>query len=519
MERNNGMEPVRAALARIPRWILVCMGSSLLCGLLIHGFMMTNKLPNHDDVAFLNSIGYTLVSGRWFLALLGKLGEPWSMPWVNGLVAIVCTGGASCFILATLSQRDTVSAAVLPFLLLSFPSAANIFSYMYFAGVFFFGILLTSAAVYCVARFHWAGLPAGVVLLACAMGVYQAYVCFAAGLLLLWAIRVLLDPAQKPRAVLWAAVRALLLLAVSTGVYVLVLRVCLRLSGTQLFSYQGISAMGSLKLSALPRLCVRAYREIANYFVLKPPAFVPGALRVANAMLLIGMAGMLLCLLLWSRETPLWRRLLCAVMAGLLPLALAGIYVIAPDSNVHMVMLYPYALYYVAGLFLLAQFLGRRPEKRAAPKLAAALVALCLLLSGLCGALVSNRAYLASKLAFDRAYAFFNRMVLRLEDSGLFEPGDTLAVVGSCHQDFFGEEAVFADIEGMTGFDKAADMLDYDAGARSDFLRTYVGLNAAYDDYYQWNWQSVPEIVEMPAYPAEGSIRRVGDAVIVKMGD
>lgn len=518
MERSNGMEMLQDMGKRIPRWVVVCMASSLLFGVLIHGFMLTNKLPNHDDIAFLDSMGYTLVSGRWFLGLLGSLCRAWSMPWVNGLAAILCIGGSACLMLEILSQRDVVSAGLLPFLLLAFPSTANIFSYMYFAGIYFFGVLLTCAGVYCLVKFPKAGIPVGVLLIACAMGIYQSYICLAAGLLLLWVAKALLEVGEEKRALWGKILRALVLLIFSVGVYLLILRICLRLFGTELLSYQGISSMGNFDLAAIPSQCVKAYRAIADFFVLDPPAFVPGLLRAANGILLLLMAGMLVCVLIWSKGVSLWRKGLSVCALGLLPLALAGIYVIAPQSNAHMVMVYQYVLFYVAGLFLLERFLRLCPMgwgRRAV----AVLALVCLLLGGLEGALVDNRAYLASRLAFDKAFAFYNRMVLRIEDSGCFRPGDILAIVGPCHQDFFGEEAIFPELEGMTGFDKAADMLDYDAGARHNFITSYVGLNAAYDDYYQWNWRSVPEIVQMPAYPEEGSICRVGNAVIVKMGD
>lgn len=514
------MELFSRAYKRIPRWIVLCFAATMLSGLLVHAFMLTNKLPNHDDVAFLDSVGYTLVSGRWFLALIGRMFSSWSIPWVNGLLSFGAIGASACLMLATLRQRDGVSAVVLPLLLVVFPSTANILSYMFFSSAYFFGMLLACLAVYCIRSSRRWGWIAGIPILACALGVYQAHVCMAAGLLLLGLIRDLLDTEWADRDAATGLWRAALGLALGVAAYYLVLQIALRVSGSALLSYQGINDMGKLSLAALPGLCWKACKAIADYFLLDPPGFVRLPLAVFHALLCVMMGGMFAWLLLHQKQRPLWRSALSLLALAALPVALAGVYVIAPSAQVHMVMCYAYVLFYVLALVLMQAFLRDCPAQRSRRSLqtaVAGLTMLCLLGSAISNALVDNRAYFASRLAFDKTYAFFNRMVMRIEDSGCFAPGDTLAIVGDCQSDFFGTEDLYAELDGMTGFDKASDALDYDAGARHDFITTYVGLNAAYDDYYQWNWRQVDEILEMPAYPAPGSIRRVGDAVIVKM--
>ena len=514
------MEALTGYWKRIPRWVVICFASALFVGVLTHMYMLTNKLPNHDDVAFIDGAGYTLRSGRWFLEVLraAGFGGKWSVPWAAGIIAFLCVGGSSCLLLSVLDQRDHLSAALLPALLVTFPSMASVLSFMFFADLYFFGVLLTCAAVYLTRRGRWGFLPGGV-LLGLALGVYQAYVCLAAGALLLCLLAETLRPEGEKKQVLYGALRAGAALVIGVGLYYGVLQILLNATDTALMAYQGLDRMGQFSVASVPGSILNAYRGFFRYFITRSPSLGKPVLPVLNGLLGAAMGGLLLGCLLKKENRRGWKIVFSLLLMGLLLLALAGVYVMAPNSDVHMVTSYQYVLLYAAAPVLLAAFLRDRQPVPSRGRLAAGVTVLLLALIMAENFVLVNHAYMASQLAFHKAYAYFERMVLRIEESGEFAYGDTLAIVGPCHTDVFGTEGMNEELKNMTGFDGASNMLDYDAGARHDFITNYIGLNAAYDDDYQWNWRQIPEIVEMPAYPAEGSIKRVGDAVIVKMGD
>ena len=88
--------------------IKVCLISSLIWGLLAHGVALTTKFAVADEVHFGFSVGSTIVSGRWFLEILGRFvrfffGSPnFSLPLTGGLLTIFLTGLCSCTLAGSL---------------------------------------------------------------------------------------------------------------------------------------------------------------------------------------------------------------------------------------------------------------------------------------------------------------------------------------------------------------------------------------------------------------------------------
>lgn len=65
--------------------------AAVAVGLISHMYMMTNKLPNYDDIkGMMDDYGSGFQSGRWALSLLGvfvkwTIGN-YSVPWLNGMI-------------------------------------------------------------------------------------------------------------------------------------------------------------------------------------------------------------------------------------------------------------------------------------------------------------------------------------------------------------------------------------------------------------------------------------------------
>ena len=56
----------------LPEYAPVCMLSTLVFGLLAHGFALFTKFAIGDEAFLLFTVGATTTSGRWFLGLLGN---------------------------------------------------------------------------------------------------------------------------------------------------------------------------------------------------------------------------------------------------------------------------------------------------------------------------------------------------------------------------------------------------------------------------------------------------------------
>ena len=80
---------------RIPGYIRLTFASAVALGLVTHLYMFTNKLTNHDDIGHLFIADYGTASGRWLLPSILGLDGNFSMPWLIGLLSILCLAGVA----------------------------------------------------------------------------------------------------------------------------------------------------------------------------------------------------------------------------------------------------------------------------------------------------------------------------------------------------------------------------------------------------------------------------------------
>lgn len=61
----------------------------IIFGIVIHGMIIVNDLPNSDGILF-NYYTWqnTVSSGRWFLGIVNIFSGPFTVPVINGLLAI-----------------------------------------------------------------------------------------------------------------------------------------------------------------------------------------------------------------------------------------------------------------------------------------------------------------------------------------------------------------------------------------------------------------------------------------------
>ena len=116
---SDTRDTIKDIYQKIPFHIKCCMLSGIISGIIIHAYMLTNKLPNWDDI---NNIGgYAVGSefGRWFLKYVNPLDGIWSVPWLSGIFAIVLISAAACFVLSALGLKSITSAVLVPLMMLS----------------------------------------------------------------------------------------------------------------------------------------------------------------------------------------------------------------------------------------------------------------------------------------------------------------------------------------------------------------------------------------------------------------
>ena len=509
--------PVRAAF-----W--ACFGA----GFGAHLYAFTNIIPNSDGISRVYDAQQMTVSGRWFLHYASMWNGYLQAPAVIGFFSLLFLALAAALTVSLLKLRTPLSGALAGALMAVFPSMAYTCLYLFTASAYCFGILLAVLSVWLLRRLpRWGILPAAL-LLACAVGTYQAYLAVAASLVLLCVVLRGLEQGSGCKALLGDALRSLLYLVLGLALYYGILRIFLAVKDLELLNYKGISSLGSgLGPLELLKQIGAAYLGFFRYF------FVPGSFASYTTPLSALLHGVLALAGLWALL-----RLLGRGGWGRRPLALACLLVLclllplAMNLTVLMgepmpIMRYALVFAYLPVLWLTERALRRerpasgeaagkgteRPGPAGPARVAALLAAL-----GLClvSFYVDNVVYTGAAQAHRATQSFATRLVERVESAPGYEAGMEVLIVGGFpSKQYHSELEVYELTE------------DYSAPSG-----TVIPLNK-HVYYYLNDWLNVPwpepeektlialsdseAFRAMPLYPSDGSVAVVDGKVVVKL--
>ena len=218
MEPDKLLKKITNAPMRL-KWTFM---STIVAGMLSHGFVFTNKLPNSDDLLNIRAYGGGISHGCWLKGLMGpvisKFTGNYTNPWIIGVISIVLIAAAACFIVEALEIKSIAAAGVTGALIVSFPALTGSFLFMYMSAYFALAVFMISGGVWLLAtEKRWIYIVAGVLLISCSMGIYQAYFPLAAGLLLISLIRKCLCESDAAKQILKRALAYFGYLAAAMG--------------------------------------------------------------------------------------------------------------------------------------------------------------------------------------------------------------------------------------------------------------------------------------------------------------
>lgn len=505
---------------RIPRNIRICFLSGIVTGWITHFYMLTHKLPNWDDISQINDLGLTKQIGRWMLEPLQFFGLKASNPAIHGMLLIVFISLAACFVVNALELKSATASALIPAIMVTFPSVTSILYFMFTAHLYSVGILLLCLSVYLIHKFKYGFIPAGICIIL-GLAIYQPFISISISLMLMILIMEALRETKFKKLVCSGLVYAGTLV-VSTFVYVIVSRIIYPQMSQE--TYGGVSEMGKISLFEMPRNIGRVYKRVLEYFAIRPFAYITPTMRCMNICVCI-MAAVFAILII--TKTKMWKNKLELVflilMAFLLPFALGFVYFMAPNAPFSTLMLYAYCMLYVFVIALSEElFVKNKLTSIKGNMFGAAFTAVIMLIVVYSGYLVDSQAYFRTDIAMNRATNYFNRIISAVENTEGYSVGDRVAILG----DFYYktnpspiEIGLFKEDESLRELDGVAlENGLVTSGARNDFIRTYIGFNpgrVTADE--REKLLNSKEYKSMPTYPADGSIAQIDDVWVVKL--
>ena len=444
--------------------------SCFMVGYLAHLFAFANLIPNADGLSRVYDPQQMTVSGRWFLHYASALNDFTQMPAAIGLVTMVLLGLAAALTVDVLKIRGRVAAGLWGAIMAAFPCLGYTFLYMFTASAYALAILLAAGSVWLARRGDkWSLL--GPVLLALAMGIYQAYVTVAIGLALLAVLWETLEPSATFQRTMRLGVRFVAHLAVGAILYYAILMVFLKVKGLELLSYLGMDAA----------LAVGA----ACFFA-----------RVGSKRL---------------KGEP-WRLVGGLCMIALLPLGLNFMRVLSPYSDPTPLMKYSFVLVYGAVLMLADGAESTRRLKRGWEYVPVVWAVLLLLFC----VNTDNLLYTATAQSHRATESYATRMLSRIESCPGYEKGMEIVVIGAPDESqlrtriptFFQVDHYSVPLNTVTHLNKHLyyyfnDWLNVPVDEPDEETMIAVSDSAAFK--------------AMPLYPADGSVQVVDGRVVVKV--
>lgn len=504
--------------------------SAIITGLFAHAFIFFNNITVHDNT-YNFYMGGTYELGRWMLAKLMRVTDllsgtnylHYSCPWYIGAMSLVWIGITAALIVRLLEITQRGCAVILGGVLASFPVITSTFGYMFTAGMYTFGTMMGVIGVYLVCRaeeislnqlgrkkMFKVGVPfLGVCLEACCIGVYQANIGVMTSLTLLYIIRKLeKEDKEKPTEILKLLSYHIVTTVAYMVIYFAALNFFLKRVGATLSSYQGIGeSVGFLEyLSRIPV----AYKEFFAPTANVSRNMYPGGIGVYYKILLLLIGVGLIFKLYKFLKKGIFSVVVYGLILLVFPLSVNIIYVMCVN-DVYSMMMYGQTCIFA----LMCCMLSENIIKGVFSKLyglSALLVMFCMVFL-YCR--LANICYLKEDYIEKAAVSYFTRLVERIEETEGYSPDMSVAYVGYFpvpdNNMFLYPE--FSDVY-LTPYDFDTITNNYNW---KEFMKATCGFNPAIIDSAPYEEDSL--VQEMPIYPKPGSIKVIGDTVVVKLGE
>lgn len=499
-------------MRKITRCQYIAMISTVLCGLIAHGYMLNNKISYHDDVYYYFQVGETFRSGRWALGVIRecflKLGiKNYSTPFWNGLLFILFLAIVSALLISILDIKQPLVAGFIGGILIVFPTSTSIFAYMFTTPYYGFSILLETLAVYLVVKNKKGGGIWGVLLIAFGNGIYQAYFGVATTLFVL----VLLLSEDSFFSKWKKAWKYLLVLSAGLGFYFIGNKICTQITRTTLVDYQGIDEMTSVSAIGIVQAIIRAYKD----FVLPLHGDFYGISAVLWIRLLYAFLFVILLISLivdWCRQKSVIEKLFQLALYLLIPLSVNIVYVMTSSdaSVVHTLMVVPYVFVLIYPI----AFLLKNDSWEWLTGMYYIVIALMIVFY----AKLDNTAYLKMTHQQETAISYYNTIISQIKGLDNYNPYMPVLFYGQ--RNITDKSIVYFpeyDTITLKGYStNEYEFMSY--WVDENFLKIHCG----YQYQIPSNREEIIEteqFAEMPCYPAAGSVGIINETVVVKFAE
>lgn len=477
--------------------------SAWVIGLAAHGYALTNKLVNHDEVFNLFDKGATISSGRWGLEPLRLVFPDYSIPWLYGLLTLLMVSASVCVIIKMFRIRTPLLQGLLSGLVITFPSLTGTLSYMFTAAPYALAFLLAVAAAAVYEKGGIQNVLAAGLLLFFSMSIYQTYVALTASFLVMTLICRMLTEEDDNHSIIRSGIKRVIFLSVVLVAYYLSVELVLMLTETDYNAYADNNFKAE-SVNLIRRIYV-AYVNFLYFFTRRNWGLISSPLSLVMHLLIAAACVISVPGCMKKRKPSQF--LLLAFLVAAQVLAMNCMYLIMEEGAIHTLVLYGFVSVYVLAVVFADRLLFDGARRR---KLMAAAMAVVIAVN----TVVANISYLRLHLDYEHAYSFYTSVAVQIRQTPGFDEESVVALIGDYQTDY-SVHTQFPDTNIM-GF--KLDLTN--SYSRQEFMRHYLAFEIPFATEEQIEHLSqTAEFAKMPIYPYYGSIREIDGYIVVKFSD
>ncbi|ANU22570.1 glucosyltransferase domain-containing protein [Planococcus donghaensis] len=495
-----------------PQWKTAFI-TAFITGFLCHMFVFTNTLPNHDSLINTHSPQLKADSGRFFLSPFSGISSYFDLPWINGMLAIFYLALLAVMLIELFQLKKTFSILAVSGLVVTFPTIASTFSYMFTADGYLVSFLMTVSAILITQKYKYGFIPASI-LFYIGVGIYQANLPLLLTLILVFLVTEIMGRKITTLQLALYSFRFLALASIGMVLYILHFKLYTTLFAGNLTSYQGLDSVGKNDVSIFEHF--QQIHEAFSLFFFRGfitdfPVNLFEWLNIA-VFTLIGL-GFILLLIQNSKFISKMNVIFAILMVLLMPLTSYILYFMSAELTYHMLMVFALVSFYL----LPVVFYEHLSVPTLSTKIFSWLNVLIVLVTIFNFALISNIAYLNMELKYEKSTALVNRLISRIEQTENVSPSSKLAIIGRYRMDStLSSRSIPESIPKMTG--SLGDSIVLYPYHYKDMMQHHFGVTYEFASEQEYKEIEASEaFAAMEAWPSKKAVRIINNVVVVKL--
>lgn len=516
-------ELVRKMGEHISKELKLSFKSTFMIGIMVHLFMLSNKIPNHDDVSQLYDSMHRIASGRWFLFFPARFSSDLSLPWFNGVLGIIYISLCVMIIISLFQVKSYICIIAISAIMVTFPTVATTFNYMQAGDSYFFGLLLACTAVFFACRASKSCWLITIILLTLSLGIYQAYLPFVVALLVIWHIKKLLVEDKDSKEVLVSGLKCICAIGISVALYSMISKLLLKHQGAKIAGHIETFVIEDFSLKNIIRLVLTSYKKALWFYLFNESKVHYAGMNYLYALMF--MTAIIFSVILFKRYNQKKSRLknfLLVFLYVVLPLASGLIYCMC--AQVHTLMIYGYIALLLFPLILTDQIeqsdITVEKIKDNLIHIGQVAIVIIIFITTFNYALISNKAYLSLYLTYEQSYAYANRLMTDIQIQDGYDRENKIILIGSpAINTAYTMPWLEEDMQALRGVTPSL-VTQY---TFTKYLRFYLGVEQEVSQITSLeklkDLGTEIDIEKLKCYPGTGSIVCEEDTIFVKFSD